>query len=1147
MFRLVSVAMCPMSFSRQILITIFALTSAVTSQNGSTSFEHLHPFLFFNEKDIPVLQERARSTHAAIAQRISLAAQEMKQHPNNYLPPREWRKFSSDWNEKYGNYLTAVAFYCVLNPEDIKAKELAILFMERLENLPNWRVNATFHDDVPVAHSLTGMATAYDFLYARLNNTQRIRFLKKITSVTKELYERSFDKKLWWGHSYIQNHVATNYMAILTGALVVARHKELEGEKWMSRAHLMLSRNLELLNYVVDGSIDEGVAYGTYTSRSLTQYVFLALRHFHVDFTRSPWLTEHYWFLHYTVLPGFRETVGIGDSNRNWFYGPESQLVFLDNYVLRNGLGNWLARQIREHKVLKAPFAQAPSHQICMLHTEFLFYNASIKERAQPNPSLPRLHVFSDWGVVTYGGGVDTSRTNNLQKPRQEKRTFLSFKCGVLHGRAINSVVRGGRFRSWLKSWRNFNPGHEHPDQGSFVFAPNGVPFITETFYTAKYTWLNNAIVFGPSPNSACFSPFEGQIGECNKWFNFKTMAAWRAEGDVISASSEGGMVFVSGEMSQWYRDELGMLSVYRSLIMLTPSVLLVVDHIERKREGGASVMSAFFHNVDHPFKLNINSSAASHASISIKGLLHKAFWFNLESDKKTLAQATEYSSNYKSTRTNYLNITTPLNARYTRTAYLFVGPGNKVDLPQVVTAHDRGLKLSLGINGMNYVVSIATRHNQPYARYSFLGFGGYCKVQVNNEKTVRFGLDVISFSDEEVLILSPSETSSVTTSWNLLASLFLPFSVLGMLLFFYVQLRCKRLGLTVCEMLVWCLGVSWLIITLAINFSFCSGEGCAWEEPNIPEAISNKGVTFEPIEDPPVVVYTSLPLAGAKLLQHLFKNSSDFFNVALAKGAGKFLDPCSAFLRFHPSAEASRRNKWFRALSKDPKRVFPNLPKESHNALPSVRLVDPGWSMKFRWLEKILEQRMRAIVVVRDPRGWVNAWLREIRVDGTLRDAVHEAFDTIKNLKCLEKNMSYFASEFLEMQEVLLKHNNNEDTLVLLAHLWTTQMGAMLRPNSYLPRGSIYFVHFEDLILKPRKTAQRLFRFIGVPLSPAAEHRILTAVRTAQFSLGGASREIVGFKAVTAWERELSSKDAERIKEICAPIMVKLRYYVSG
>ena len=58
----------------------------------------------------------------------------------------------------------------------------------------------------------------------------------------------------------------------------------------------------------------------------------------------------------------------------------------------------------------------------------------------------------------------------------------------------------------------------------------------------------------------------------------------------------------------------------------------------------------------------------------------------------------------------------------------------------------------------------------------------------------------------------------------------------------------------------------------------------------------SNKYFSFEPVEDPPFVLYTSLPLAGAEILQHLFENSSDFFNVESTKAARNFLDPCSVF-----------------------------------------------------------------------------------------------------------------------------------------------------------------------------------------------------------------------------------------------------------
>ena len=129
-------------------------------------------------------------------------------------------------------------------------------------------------------------------------------------------------------------------------------------------------------------------------------------------------------------------------------------------------------------------------------------------------------------------------------------------------------------------------------------------------------------------------------------------------------------------------------------------------------------------------------------------------------------------------------------------------------------------------------------------------------------------------------------------------------------------------------------------------------------------------------------------------------------------------------------------------------------------------------------------------------------------------------------------------------MQAVLLEHENTNDmdTVGLLAHLSTAQMNFVLRVNSNLLKESIRFTHLEDQILKTRKIAENMFRFLGVPLSPAAKHRIVTVVSTEEFSLG-TSREIVGTKTVAARERELKSQDAKRIKDICGPVMTKLWY----
>lgn len=75
------------------------------------------------------------------------------------------------------------------------------------------------------------------------------------------------------------------------------------------------------------------------------------------------------------LTPGFQRTVAIADSNYNWFYGPESQLVFLDKFVMRNGSGNWLADQIRRNRVVEGPGTPSKGQRWCTLHTEFLWYD----------------------------------------------------------------------------------------------------------------------------------------------------------------------------------------------------------------------------------------------------------------------------------------------------------------------------------------------------------------------------------------------------------------------------------------------------------------------------------------------------------------------------------------------------------------------------------------------------------------------------------------------------------------------------------------------------------------------------------------------------------------------------------------------------
>ncbi|XP_021060981.1 dermatan-sulfate epimerase isoform X1 [Mus pahari] len=625
-----------------------------------------HPMLYFSRKDVAELQLRAASSHEHIAARLTEAVHTMLTNPLEYLPPWDPKEYSARWNEIYGNNLGALAMFCVLYPENIEARDMAKDYMERMAAQPSWLVKDAPWDEVPLAHSLVGFATAYDFLYNYLSKTQQETFLEVIANASGYMYETSYRRG--WGFQYLHNHQPTNCMALLTGSLVLMNQGYLqEAYLWTKQVLSIMEKSLVLLREVTDGSLYEGVAYGSYTTRSLFQYMFLVQRHFDINHFGHPWLKQHFAFMYRTILPGFQRTVAIADSNYNWFYGPESQLVFLDKFVMRNGSGNWLADQIRKNRVVEGPGTPSKGQRWCTLHTEFLWYDASLKPVPPPDFGTPTLHYFEDWGVVTYGSAL----------PAEINRSFLSFKSGKLGGRAIYDIVHRNKYKDWIKGWRNFNAGHEHPDQNSFTFAPNGVPFITEALYGPKYTFFNNVLMFSPAVSKSCFSPWEGQVTEdcSSKWSKYKHDLAASCQGRVIAADEKDGVVFIRGEGVGAYNPMLNLKNIQRNLILLHPQLLLLVDQIHLREESLLETAASFFHNVDVPFEETVVDGVHG-ALIRQRDGLYKMYWMDDTGySEKAVFASVMYPRGYPYNGTNYVNVTMHLRSPITRAAYLFIGP----------------------------------------------------------------------------------------------------------------------------------------------------------------------------------------------------------------------------------------------------------------------------------------------------------------------------------------------------------------------------------------------------------------------------------------------------------------------------------------
>lgn len=1147
----------------------------------------LHPSLYFDAGEIQAMRQKSRTSHLHLFRAIRSAVTVMLSNPTYYLPPPKHADFAAKWNEIYGNNLPPLALYCLLSPEDKVAFEFALEYMDRMVGYRDWLVESAPGDEVPVGHSLTGFATAFDFLYNLLDAHRRQKYLEKIWAVTEEMYE--YSKVRSWGKQLLHNHQATNMVALLTGALVTGVDKGSKANIWKQVVVDVMEKTMFLLNHIVDGSLDEGVAYGSYTAKSVTQYVFLAQRHFSINNLDNNWLKMHFWFYYATLLPGFQRTVGIADSNYNWFYGPESQLVFLDKFILKNGAGNWLAQQIRRHRPKDGPMVPSTAQRWSTLHTEYIWYDPQLTPQPPAEYGTAKMHTFPNWGVVTYGAGLPNTQTN----------TFVSFKSGKLGGRAVYDIVHFQPY-SWIDGWRSFNPGHEHPDQNSFTFAPNGQVFVSEALYGPKLSHLNNVLVFAPSPTSQCNQPWEGQLGECAQWLRWTGEEVGDAAGEVITASQQGEMLFVSGEAVSAYSSAMRLKSVYRALLLLNSQTLLVVDHVERQDNSPIKSVSAFFHNLDIDFKyipyrfLNRYNGAM----MDVWDAHYRMFWFDHRGNSPIASiQEAEQAAEFKKRWTQFVNVTFQMESSVTRIAYVFYGPYVNVSSCRFIDNSNSGLQISLHVNNTEHVVSIVTDYHNLKTRFDYLGFGGFANVADQGQIT-RFGLgtQAIAKPVKQERVIFP-----FGFKFNIAVGLILCISLV-ILTFqwrFYLSFRKLLRWILILVIALW-------FVELLDVWSTCTQPICAkWartEAEASPKPLSAEGRHA----DLPDVVIASLPGSGAEILKQLFFNSSDFLYIRVPTTyidipdteleVDSFVDACEWKASDIHGVRFRLLRGWLQSLVQDTKLHLQNihlhepsrgklaqyftankdkkrklkrresLPEQRSrmkgtfdrdaeyiralrrhlvyypSARPVLSLSSGSWTLKLHFFQEVLGASLRALYIVRDPRAWVYSMLYSSKPSLYSLKNVPEHLAKLFKIergkgKC-NLNSGY-AFEYESLRKELSKPKSN--AVSLLSHLWLANTAAALRINTDLLPTSYQLVKFEDLVQFPQKTTERIFAFLGIPLSPASLNQILFATSTNLFYLPYEGE--ISPTRTNVWKQNLPRDEIKLVESICGTLMERLGY----
>ena len=220
-----------------------------------------HPMLFFSKDDISFYRQKAANSHRQFAKRIHESAKLIMSQ--SMLPPLTYEEFGARWNEQYGNVLPVLAMSYILRNNTAEILDYITLHMDRMASYRSWYVIGMEHDEVPIGHSLLGFATAFDMIYNDLHSERRRTYIQKLKNVTELMHKLSL--KSWWGVSYVQNHVATNMVSILTSSLVLRTHVP-EAEEWIKHSVAMLDKTFHVFNGILDGSNAEGVTYGSYAS-----------------------------------------------------------------------------------------------------------------------------------------------------------------------------------------------------------------------------------------------------------------------------------------------------------------------------------------------------------------------------------------------------------------------------------------------------------------------------------------------------------------------------------------------------------------------------------------------------------------------------------------------------------------------------------------------------------------------------------------------------------------------------------------------------------------------------------------------------------------------------------------------------------------
>lgn len=416
-----------------------------------------HPRLFFGPDEAKTLKKKAGATHKEIWQPISSF---VSSEVDSSLPESAPSDGDLDAYRNYGNQLIPFAFACLVDKES-DICQTAVEYLLTYAEWDQWGENN--ERGLGLAHMVMGSSLAYDWLYDRLTEEERLAVRKSLAERAEQLHEASASEKVeewnnWWTNAYVQNHYFIIHSSLGMAGLALWGEDD-RAQDWVVHAVEQLSIGKDFLEGIEDGSWHESMTYQAYMLTLSLPFLSNLRDLIGVDLLPHNYLRHYSYWRIYNHLPNTTQHI-LAYGNFNWDHGeyrPQNILRFVANEYT-NGNAEWMAQQYIEADGRFDNVWSVPWYVF-----EFLYYDPSIK--AVPPSKLPLAVTFQDFEGVIWRTGWDVDDL------------VFGIKTSAYGGRFANRTFTQAAF-PWnppcVETDCKLSFGHDHDDSNGFYLYASG-------------------------------------------------------------------------------------------------------------------------------------------------------------------------------------------------------------------------------------------------------------------------------------------------------------------------------------------------------------------------------------------------------------------------------------------------------------------------------------------------------------------------------------------------------------------------------------------------------------------------------------------------------------------------------------------------